>query len=511
MFKRVFAKYVTVVMAVLAVGFAILFVVLTSITRNVLIERVAEDMSEISAVAASYLEERLQELGGESEGTTIEHVLIVADSNVEGLFFPLLVSHREMQLMVSDANGLLLARYSESEAFADGATAMPIRREAISGSGTSVMESTRLPGFFDGEVLLHTVGIYSETGALEGYLSVATAMAPNEKAMSDLSKTVVSAVLLVLLAAMIAVYLISERITSPLREMSSVARKMAKGDFKSRVRVQGCDEVAELSVAFNHMAESLENLEKMRSSFIANVSHDLRTPMTTIAGFIDGIRDGVVAPSDRDHYLGRISAEVKRLSRLVSSLLDLSRLQAGDRKFTPMVFDVCEMARVILISFEKQIEEKDLEVALDAERDRMTVWADHDAIYQVMYNICHNAIKFSKTGGLLRIRIAEQAHNKVEVAVYNEGEGIPREDLPHVFEQFYKSDKSRGLDKNGIGLGLFISKTVMEALGEEIRVESESGKNCEFFFTVPMHRAGEESPASGSRAGHHLKGEEKHG
>ena len=266
--------------------------------------------------------------------------------------------------------------------------------------------------------------------------------------------------------------------------MSVAARSFADGKFDARVRVKGQDEVAELAVAFNNMADSLENLEKMRSSFIANISHDLRTPMTTIAGFIEGIRDGVIPPEEHAYYLEVISMEVGRLSRLVTSLLDLSRIQAGDRKFKPEPFDVCEMARLILISLEQKIEEKRLNVEFECDEDCMMTVADHDAIYQVLYNVCHNALKFSRENGTLRISICD-CDKKLHVAVYNEGQGIPAEDIGHVFERFYKTDKSRGLDKSGVGLGLYISKTIMEAHGEKIWVRSEEEKYCEFLFSLP--------------------------
>jgi len=177
--------------------------------------------------------------------------------------------------------------------------------------------------------------------------------------------------------------------------------------------------------------------------------------------------------------------EVHRLSRLVSSLLDLSRLQAGDRKFTMVPFDICEMARLILISFEQKIEEKRLDVVFECDEDRMQVLADRDAIYQIFYNICHNAVKFARPEGKLQIRIVTAKDKKIRVSVYNDGEGIPTEDQPMIFERFYKSDKSRGLDKTGVGLGLFISKTIITAHGEKIWVSSTPGKNCEFFFTLP--------------------------
>jgi signal transduction histidine kinase len=249
------------------------------------------------------------------------------------------------------------------------------------------------------------------------------------------------------------------------------------------------------------MAESLENLEKMRNSFLASVSHDLRTPMTTISGFIDGITSGAIPPEKHEYYLNVISVEVHRLSRLVSELLDISRLESGDRKFEFVDFDVAEVARLILISFENKIDEKRLDVEFLVEEDSMFARADKDAIYQVLYNLCHNAIKFSGEGGRFKISMSKKS-GKIEVRVYNDGQVIPSDDLPLIFEKFYKSDKSRGLDKNGVGLGLYICKTIIDAHGEVISVESREDFGTEFTFTlklgdavrrkaIPTERAGE--------------------
>ncbi|MBE6633871.1 MAG: HAMP domain-containing histidine kinase [Ruminococcaceae bacterium] len=489
MFKSVFAKYVTVVMAIMAIGFAILLVVLTSIMGNLISNDLSEEMDRIGTAASAYLEEALtgQEASRPLRETVSE--LFVEGSVSRGRFEALLVVDPDLNILITDQNGALCARFFGNSMRTNEAVTLPIRFSSIENGENEVVESARVSELFSSEILLYTTGIFSPNGEKLGYLSVSSTKAPNGRIMEDLIHAVISAVLLVLTAAMIAVYLISERVTSPLREMRSVARKLGKGDFSSRVLVKGGDEVAELADAFNRMADSLENLEKMRSSFIANVSHDLRTPMTAISGFVDGIRDGVIPPEQHGHYLEVISEEVKRLSRLVSSLLDLSRLQAGDRKFSPRTFDVCEMARLILISFEQRIEDKRLEVEFDCERDRMQVYADRDAIYQVFYNVCHNAIKFSNEGGILRIRITEP-NGRVQVAVYDQGKGIPEEDLPYVFDRFYKSDKSRGLDKSGVGLGLFISKTIMEAHGERIWVNGGI-EECEFFFTLSKPTAGQ--------------------
>ena len=250
------------------------------------------------------------------------------------------------------------------------------------------------------------------------------------------------------------------------------------------VQVNGNDEVAELADAFNNMASSLQHSEESRRLFLANVSHDLRTPMTTIRGYIDSILSGVIKQDMIPHYLEVISGEVQRLSRLVSSLLDITRIQAGERKFSNAPFDICEMAREIIIFSEQRLEDKKLDVEFDADKDNMFVGGDREAIHQVLSNICDNAIKFSRQGGKYIVSVKDIGA-KTEISVYNEGDGIPEEDLPYVFDRFYKGDKSRGLDKTGVGLGLYISRTIIEAHREKIWVESEYGKWCRFTFTMP--------------------------
>ncbi len=391
-------------------------------------------------------------------------------------------------LIVNKNNSIILSTVTDGEKEVNtGKNLGIIPMELFDGE---VLESGRecyvhngdIGGFLPGKSLVYLKPIMID-GEVGGYVASIASTIREDNLVVVTRKAILNSALWVMLAAFIAAYFITERIVHPLREMTKAASKMAKGDFSTRIMVAGKDEVAKLGIAFNEMAESLDSLEKMRNSFLANVSHDLRTPMTTISGFIDGITSGAIPPEKHEYYLGVISAEVHRLSRLVSQLLDISKLESGERKFSFTDFDVAELSRIILISFEQKIDEKKLDVEFNTDEDVMIVNADKDAIHQVIYNLCHNAIKFARPGGKFIISIGRTSSKKIRVSVFDEGETILKEEQKMVFDRFYKADASRGLDKSGVGLGLYISKTIIDAHGESIWVESED-ESCEFIFTL---------------------------
>ena len=311
----------------------------------------------------------------------------------------------------------------------------------------------------------------------------------------------ITVALWVFLAAMIALYIISRRTTKPLSDITEAAKNYAKGRFDQKVVVTGQDEVAELGKAINDMAESLAHIDEVRNSFLGNVSHDLRTPMTTISGFVDGILDGTIPEEKQGYYLNIISQEVRRLSRLVNSLLELSRLESG-ANIKMQDFNLTEKARTVLISLESKINDKHLEIEFNCGEEDIYVHADPDSIHQVIYNLMHNAIKFTQEKGTVSISITAvsggKKNRKALFTIRNTGAGIPPEELPHIFERFYKTDRSRGLDKTGTGLGLYIAKTTMVNHGEDLTVESEVGKYTEFKFTLPMVSKPEKKPEKNS-------------
>lgn len=483
MFKSVFTKYITAFMLIIVFSFAMMISIITSIVNTYSVQAKEDMVLRAAQTAADYIETQLssEDVRDFSTLATIygDRVVPMLDVVASGA--------EDILILVTDNAGRIrMTGGAGSEAYAGQSVPKSLMDEI--NNGVELRQLDELDGLFETPYLIHATPIFVDDYSVAGTVFVCSASTSLTPLIEVMIKTVIMASLWVALAALIAVYFISDRIISPLKAMSQAAKSFAAGNFDVRVPVTGRDEVAELAVAFNNMADSLSGLDTMRSSFMANVSHDLRTPMTTISGFIDGMLAGAIPPEKHEYYLGVISTEVKRLARLVASLLDISRMQAGDRKFNMAPFDICEMARQIIISFEQKLEAKELDVEFECDEDKLFVLADHDAIYQILYNICDNAVKFSRQGGKYRVslnlREARDKQKKVEVTVFNEGQGISPDDLPFVFERFYKSDKSRGLDKTGVGLGLYISKTIIAAHKEQIWVESEFGQNCAFHFTL---------------------------
>ena len=281
--------------------------------------------------------------------------------------------------------------------------------------------------------------------------------------------------LVVLMISFVATSVTTMRQIKPIREMAQATRCYAEGDFDIRMNDYGRDdEIGELAASFNNMAERLQQTERQRREFIANISHELKTPMTTIAGYTDGILDGTIPPENEKQYLQIIANESRRLSRLVRRMLDVSQLQAMDPLRNGNHFDICESMRRVLISMEKKINDRHLDVEADIPDEPILVLGDNDMITQVLYNLLENAAKFAREGSTLYLGVA-MMDGKARVTVRNVGDTIPAEELPLLFERFHKSDKSRSEDKDGYGLGLYIVKTILQQHKEDISVTSENG------------------------------------
>lgn len=343
-----------------------------------------------------------------------------------------------------------------------------------------------LEGLYPDERYIVAVPVVSRAnGAQIGLVLVSEPTAQSRELVSRTSDFFLITGLAVLLLALLAVSLLARSLSRPLADMAAAARRFGHGELDTRVATGGSNtvEMDELAVAFNNMAQSLEKSERQRREFVANISHELKTPMTTIAGFMDGMLDGTIPPERHPEYMQTVSNEVRRLSRLVRSMLETSRLQSqGIPDSRKRVFDICEQAGQVLLSFEQKISARHLDVQVDMPAEPVEVFAESDSIIQVLYNLIDNAVKFS--AGVLGLRIVREGL-KVLVSVFNTGPTIPEQELSLIFDRFHKTDKSRSADRDGVGLGLYIVRTIILSHGEDITVTSLDGVTT-FTFTLSL-------------------------
>ncbi len=325
-----------------------------------------------------------------------------------------------------------------------------------------------------------------QSGEEIGYLLLSKDLRSHRELWQSYSTLFVFVAAVVFVFAAVITSLATRHQTRPLGEMAAVTNRFGRGELDARVTDTGRrDEIGTLQRSFNAMADTLESTERKRRELVANVSHDLKTPITTISGFADGILDGTIPPEREREYLATISSEAKRMNRMVQNMLALSRMEAVDpAEILRGSFDICEVARLCLIGLEHRIDEKNLDVDLKLPEEEMIVRGDADAITRVVTNLLDNAVKFAEAGSTLGLEIWKQG-GKAYISVQDRGEPIPPQELPRIFERFHKGDSSRNLDKSGSGLGLFIVKSILDSHREDIYVSSEEGVT-RFVFTLSL-------------------------
>lgn len=275
--------------------------------------------------------------------------------------------------------------------------------------------------------------------------------------------------------AIVLIYFQAKKISKPITGINSAVLDIASGKFDKRLPVTSRDETGQLASSFNYMAESLGELEDMRQNFISDVSHELRTPMTSISGFVAGILDGTIPPEKHSDYLKIVLDESRRLSRMASEMLEMSKMSSSEYKLDMKKFDLCETVRLGIISLESKIDAKNLELEVEFAHEHINVLADKDSILRVVINLLDNAVKFSYDNTKVTISVWCDVQNAY-VRVGNFGIGIEQRDLEHVFDRFYKTDKSRGKDKSGAGLGLSMAKNIISLHNGSIWAESTKAK-----------------------------------
>ena len=350
----------------------------------------------------------------------------------------------------------------------------------------------------DGEIVTHRIkkGEVFDTPMLmvgypvtEGYLAgifMCRPLPEIEASLMEMYQMSVVSLFFVALLGLIVSYLTVKHVAWPLVLMNRAAKVIANGDFEQRVKVHSDDELGELAESFNHMAESLQAHEKVQKDFIANVSHDLRSPLTSMNGFLTAMLDGTIPPEKQEKYLKIVLEETKRLSRMTQGIVELSRAQSSAILLEETNFDINGLIRSNIDLLEPQLKEKHARIRAIYDEEETMVCGDKDKISRVLQNLLSNAAKFSPEGGTIEVETTLQGKKKVLISVKDEGPGISQEDQKYVFDRFFKSDTTRNEDKVGSGIGLAIAKEFMLAHGENITVKSEIGKGATFAFSLKL-------------------------
>ncbi len=407
--------------------------------------------------------------------SSIEHMTILLSSDindfrVRNIYNTSLVSWSEIvgsDITVIDAKG---------EVYASTSDIKKVPREMISEvlSGDDMRRYTRFGSYYDN--IIHTVGLpIKYNGSIIGGIFFNTTLDEIFAILGNFAKIFLFSFLISITFATILSYIHSRKLSKPFENINSAVLAIASGNFSKRLDVTSADERGQLASSFNYMAESLEQLDKMRESFISDVSHELRTPMTSISGFVSGILDGTIPPEKHREYLGIVLEESKRLSRMTSDMLEMSKMSSSEYKLDMKKFDICEVVRLAIINLENKIEDKSLELDIDFAHEQINVLADKDSILRVVINLLDNAIKFSYENTKITVSVWCDV-SSAYVRVGNFGAGIEQKDLEHIFDRFYKTDRSRGRDKTGAGLGLSMAKNIMKLHNSRIWAESTSAK-----------------------------------
>ena len=468
--RTLFPAAIILLAALLLVGISFQLLVRNFVQEQSL-QKLEENSSAIAEVAAAYF--LSDDLSGKDFLVALSVAAQVADADA----------------VICDKDGILqLCSDSPLGCEHQGLSISQEYLDQVVNKGSAGGVATIQQLYHETRFVVSTPILDSSTGDVLGIVMVSTPTAGITATLEKLSDFYLLASLLAVLLAMVIMTAFARKHSSPLRDMAKAASAFGHGDLQVRARVSEADpeEVQELALAFNNMAVSLEKSEYQRKEFVANVSHELKTPMTTISGLVDGMLDGTIPPEKHLHYMHIVSDETKRLSRLVRSMLDISRLQdqGGIPDENKSQFDICECAGRVLITFEKKITEKEVLVEVDMPEHPVYTLANEDYITQVVYNLMDNAVKFCPSGGTLLLRIREGT-DKLYVSIANDGQTIPPNELPLVFDRFHKLDKSRSQNRDGWGLGLYIVKTIVCSHGEDISVSSADDRT-EFTFTLPL-------------------------
>ena len=396
-------------------------------------------------------------------------------------------SYMNTQIEVIDTSGRIIIDSVDSEAFQKETV---IDGFNISDFGSSYYTINQFYNRFSDDYMTVYAPITSNY-KVRGYVLIHKPMIDIYSHTYHLLNVAYITLLLIFLLAFIILLMFALFIYRPIRKITSVADAYINGDFSQKIDIHSRDEIGHLAAAFDYMANELNTLEDDQRKFVSNVSHDFRSPLTSIKGYVEAILDGTIPYEMQDKYLNIILFETERLNKLTSSILELNKFGSHGKTILYMNnFDINYIIRMIALSFEGRCSEKHMSIELILSGQNLYVTADMAKIQQVIYNLTDNAIKFSHPDSSITVETTEK-NEKVFVSVKDTGIGIPKDSLKKIWERFYKTDVSRGKDKRGTGLGLSIVREIIQAHDENINVISTDGVGTEFIFTLSLSKTQE--------------------
>ncbi|MBR6524608.1 MAG: HAMP domain-containing protein [Clostridia bacterium] len=465
MFTRLFSVFLAVILVCVSILFSLVYL---NLRQNSIDSRISALKTQARDVA--YLASRMQsDIGLSLTRSTTEEYMYWKNKRI--------FDEYNAYTVIVERSGRTYSFYNESTLMDESLSQLPSAEEmneylnrAAMGEEITVQTGSAQNPLFTVIVPWSRSSMFTGHDTVMGLVMIQTAAQTIHAAYQGLLLQVALASLAVLALAGGCAFWLTRQTTRPLTYMAKAAGEMANGNFSARAPLEGSSEICELAAAFNTMAEQLSTLEESRRDFVANVSHELRSPITSIQGFAQGMLDGTIPEEERTRYLQVVVDETHRLSKLINGLLNLSRMENEQLALNCTIFDINELIRRVIISRIPQIEEKELEINADLPDDALYVLADQDQIEQVIINLTDNAIKFSPAGGTVTLRVRANG-KQVVCTVQDEGSGVLPQDAPHIFERFYKADKAHTVGK-GTGLGLAISRKIMEKHGQTIRLVS---------------------------------------
>ncbi|BCS81104.1 two-component sensor histidine kinase [Caldicellulosiruptor diazotrophicus] len=465
--KSIYFKFVVIYTVIIAVGFLIFGTVLNNLTENYFItQKQTQLVREAEKIAT---------------GLALWYITGFLEQDRLRFEIRFLRDYLNASILLINKNANVILN-SDEKVYIDDLSLQKIRDKVF--GGEIAVKKLLIGDMIKREYLVIGYPVVINNHVVSGLLLI-TSTDEIRQTLKIYNRIIWLITLFEVLVVLIITYALTQRIITPIKKLAQASRRIAEGDFSQKIPIpnNSDDEISELISSFNYMTEKLENLEMMRKSFISNVSHELRSPLTSIRGFVEGILDKTIPDDKKDFYLTLVKEEVIKLNNLINQLLELSRLEWGKINLNLSEFKIYSVIVEELIKFEKRIEEKEIDVTLQVDEE-LIVKADKDLISRVVHNLLDNAIKYNKVGGKIYI-YSEVVNGKAYITIQDTGMGIPEKLQKLIWERFYKVDESRSLE-NGVGLGLSIVKEIIKLHKQNIWVESEEGVGSKFTFTLDL-------------------------